>query len=119
MARAVMTGEALDAHAQEHAPDLGCHPVDPVQTVQTSVIVAIGKRAIASRSLPDWIINGHGCWQTPRILRGRRHHVREDFGIGPSPFEPCFGPIMESRGSCSEEFHVVVGPLIGELLCAN
>src|SRR5437773_11813819 len=32
MPGAVMTREALDAHAQEHAPDLGRHSVNPVQT---------------------------------------------------------------------------------------
>src|SRR5262249_36059614 len=67
VARAVMTGEALDAHAKEHAPNLGGYPVNPVQTVQTSVIVAIGKRPIAGRSLADWIKNGHRCRETPPV----------------------------------------------------
>src|SRR5207249_10070653 len=75
VARAVMTGKALDAHAQEHAPDLGRHPVNPVQTVQTPVIVAIGKRPIAGRSLPDWIINGHGCRQDRKSTRLNSSHV--------------------------------------------
>src|SRR5439155_20857192 len=51
MAGAVMTRKALDAQAKEHAPDLGRYSVNPVQTVQTSIIVAIGKRPIASRCI--------------------------------------------------------------------
>src|SRR2546426_8954735 len=119
MAGAVMTRKPLDAQAQEHAPDLGRYSVNPVQTVQTSVIVAIGKRPIASRSLPYCIVKGHGCRQTPGILGDRRYHVREDLAERPVHFEPRFGPVMELRGSCSEEFPVVVGPLVGEFFSAD
>src|SRR5437667_810452 len=114
-----MAGEAIHAEAEKHAADIRCDLINPVQTIQTSVIVGIRPQTAASRDVADWIIEGESCWETLRIFGGGRDDVREDIVVWPVHLQPLFRPKVKLRFSGSEQLAEVIGPLVCEFFAAD
>ena len=119
VARAVMTRKALDAQAKENPPNIRRDLINPVQTVQTFVIVGISPQSTACRNIANGIIEGEGRRETLRILGDGRNHVREDFVIWPVHLQPLLCPDVKLRFSRSEKLAKVIRPLVREFLTAN
>src|SRR5207247_1788431 len=116
---AVVTGETVHAEPQKHAADIRRDLVDPIQPVETFVIVGVRPQPATRRDVSDRIIESLSRREPLCVFRRRRDDVRKDVVIGAVHLQPLLCPEMKLCFTRPQQFAKVICPLAGELLAAG
>ena len=116
---AVVTGEAVHAEPEKHAADIRRDLVDPIQPVETFVIVGVRPQPAARRDVSDRIIESLRRREPLCVFGRRRDDVRKDVVIGAVHLEPLLCPEMKLCFTRPQQFAKVICPLVGEFLGAD